>query len=313
MLYSHSFFVLFCFLWKKPRDPPIDSAWRSSIGRDSRACLIRRNGQKLLDEDVMERRGRKWLQHSIRRKRMELTNFPLPALSRTFRRKSDTAISTSSSALLLLLLLLGAYSNDFRVLYNSFPLILFLSSFLFHVRHTHTESQRKNKVIDDSKLDLVLFIVIYLLWWLFVSFSYFLAHILHVDDRHGWWHARFSVPKKNIIIKWEIRWWWGEGTSDERWDNRKALRVGSIGATRRAGTLVLFLLFVPKNCVYAREREKDSMARQFRVPSENRRTEYNWHITIFSARHQYLYQKRGIQDARDIYMHNMEESSSREW
>ena len=312
MLYSHSFFVLFCFLWKKPRDPPIDSAWRSSIGRDSRACLIRRNGQKLLDEDVMERRGRKWLQHSIRRKRMELTNFPLPALSRTFRRKSDTAISTSSSALLLLLLL-GAYSNDFRVLYNSFPLILFLSSFLFHVRHTHTESQRKNKVIDDSKLDLVLFIVIYLLWWLFVSFSYFLAHILHVDDRHGWWHARFSVPKKNIIIKWEIRWWWGEGTSDERWDNRKALRVGSIGATRRAGTLVLFLLFVPKNCVYAREREKDSMARQFRVPSENRRTEYNWHITIFSARHQYLYQKRGIQDARDIYMHNMEESSSREW
>ena len=68
--------------------------------------------------------------------------------------------------------------------------------------------------------------------------------------------------------------------------------------------------------VYMREREretrKDSMARQFRVPSENRRTEYNWHITIFSARHQYLYQKRGIQDARDIYMHNMEESSSRE-
>ena len=44
------------------------------------------------------------------------------------------------------------------------------------------------------------------------------------------------------------------------------------------------------------------MARQFRVPSENRRTEYNWHITIFSARHQYLYQKRGIQDARDIYI-----------
>ena len=256
MLYSHSFFVLFCFLWKKPRDPPIDSAWRSSIGRDSRACLIRRNGQKLLDEDVMERRGRKWLQHSIRRKRMELTNFPLPALSRTFRRKSDTAISTSSSALLLLLLLLGAYSNDFRVLYNSFPLILFLSSFLFHVRHTHTVSQRKNKVIDDSKLDLVLFIVIYLLWWLFVSFSYFLAHILHVDDRHGWWHARFSVPKKKYNNKMGNKMMVGRGNKWREMRQQKSVtcRVDR-GDTESRDIGVIFVVCSKELCICERERE----------------------------------------------------------